>query len=53
MDKGARIQEIAESLREILSQLDELQQSVAAIKVAEAISALSKPGSEGDGDQEI
>ena len=53
MDKGAIIQEITESLRKILSQLDELQQPIAAIKVAEAISALSKTDSAGEGGQDV
>jgi hypothetical protein len=42
MNKGATIPEITESLRKLLFQLDELRQPIAAIKVDEAISALSK-----------
>ena len=42
MDKGATIPEIIESLRKLLSQLDKLRHPIAAIKVSETISALSK-----------
>ncbi|QJB69276.1 hypothetical protein [Parasphingorhabdus halotolerans] len=47
MNQSDKIQEISETLCKILSQLDELQQPIAAIKVAEAISALSESDSEG------
>ena len=53
MNKILIIEEITESLRKILSQLDELEHPIAAIKIAEAINALSKKRSENDGDQEI
>ncbi len=52
MDKAATIQEITETLLEILSQLDDLQQHVAAIKVAEAITALSGTGLENGSGQD-
>ncbi|MEO9633928.1 MAG: hypothetical protein ABJ360_24335 [Roseobacter sp.] len=48
MDNDYQIQEIAGSLTLILSQLDELDQHVAAIKVAEAIRLLSEINPEHD-----
>lgn len=48
MDKDYQIQEIAGSLSLILSQLDELDQHIAAIKVAEAIRLLSEINPEHD-----
>lgn len=51
MDKVSKVQEIAKSLLTILPQLDELQMHIAAIKVEEAISALSKTAAESEYDQ--
>jgi len=42
MDQNIELSEIAESLRRILSELDETHETLAAIKVAEAINFLSK-----------
>jgi uncharacterized membrane protein len=53
MDKAAKIQELTEALQKILHQLDDLQQHTAAIKVAEAITALSKGGLENGSGQDI
>lgn len=46
MSKAVTIQEITEALIKILSELDDLKQHVAAVKVAEAITALSGIGLE-------
>jgi hypothetical protein len=53
MDKNTKNQEIIGSLGEILSELDEMRQDVVAIKIAEAISDLSKIDSIGEGDQDL
>ena len=41
MDRNTKLAGIAETLRKILSDLDEMQEPLAAIKIAEAISNLS------------
>ena len=53
MDKAATIEKITETLSELLSQLDDSQQHVAAVKVAEAITALSETGFENGSGQDI
>ena len=52
MDKDVTVQEIRKSIQNRLSQLDELQQHIAAIKVVEAINALAGADSEGEPDQD-
>ncbi|MEH6700840.1 hypothetical protein [Parasphingorhabdus sp.] len=42
MDKNVKTQEIIGSLGKILSELDEMNQDIVAIKIAEAICDLSK-----------
>lgn len=41
MDRNTKLAGIAETLRKILSDLDEMQEPLAAIKIAEAINNLS------------
>ncbi|MEH6715853.1 hypothetical protein [Parasphingorhabdus flavimaris] len=42
MDRNAKAQEIVDSLGQILVELDEMREDMVAIKIAEAISGLSK-----------
>ncbi len=53
MDRSTKIQDIAKSLRKILSELDELEQPMAAIKISEAINAISNIDSVSEYEQDI
>jgi len=53
MDRNAKAQEIVDSLGKILAELDEMREDMVAIKIAEAISGLSKFDPAGLSVQEI
>ena len=53
MDRNAKAQEIVDSLGKILVELDEMREDMVAIKIAEAISGLSKFDPAGLSVQEI